>query len=75
MTPAALYLLMADMLAGIVRALDRAYHDPRNRDPEMTAQLEKCITLVEELQREIAWLQRLSGQQRRKRQGVRASMN
>ena len=69
------YLLMGDVLAGITRSLERAYHDPANRGREMTEHLERCITLVGEVQQEIAYLPRLAGQQRRKRQGVRASMN
>ena len=69
------YLLMADVLEGIARALRRACHDPASGDAEVVRQLEKCVSLAEKLQREAAFLSCLSERRRQRyaRRSVRAS--
>ena len=42
-------MLAADNLAGIERFFDREYHDPANRDPEVTAHLESCLMHLDAL--------------------------
>ena len=66
------YLLMADMIAGIERSLDRAYHDPANRDPEVTAHLESCLMHLDALKREVALLSGLIAVRRRSRDAEHA---
>ena len=66
------YILMADMIAGIERSLDREYHDPANRDPEVTVHLESCLMHLDALKREVALLSGLIAVRRRRRDAERA---